>query len=315
MKRTIAIAASLLLAVALHAEIRGTWSVDHSWKTEPGSIHVNLNRPNNHFGSAFPISAFSGLTASQVESQGDARFTLRRDAGVVAFDGSFRDGEGVGYFVFTPDQSFLSKLRAMNVRSDGNLDDEDLFSLALHDISTDFIRNMRAVGYDEPLDHYVSMRIFRVTPELIADLRSLGYDRISYDDLINSRVHKVTPEYIRAMKAAGYKLSMEQLVTTRIHKASPEFLQQMASAGYSNISYDDMINFRIHGVTPEFVGELRVLGYKDISGEDLVTMRIHRVTPAYIRDVEKAGYHHVPVEKLIEMRIHGIDTGLLSKLK
>jgi hypothetical protein len=315
MKRTIVFAA-LLIAAAAHAEIRGTWAVDHSWSTDPGKIQLNLMRQNNHFGSTFSIDAFTGLTAADVSHQGDVKFELRREAGVIAFDGSFRDGEGVGHFVFTPDASYASKLRSMGVRSDDDVDDEKLLSLALHDVSTDFIRAMRREGYDEPLDHYVSMRIFRVTPELVSELRSLGYDHLGYDDLIASRIHKATPEYIRAMKAAGCdRLSMEQLVATRIHKATPEFLQQMAQLGYTHLDYDDLIAFRIHGVSPEFVGALRDLGYTGIRAEDLVAMRIHRVTPEYIREVESAGYHHVPVEKLIEMRIHGIDSSYLSKMK
>ena len=314
MKRTIVFAA-LLFAAAAQAEITGTWAVTRSWTTDPGKIHINLMREHNNFGSSFPIDAFVGLTMADVNSQGDVKFDLRREAGVVAFDGSFRNGEGVGHFVFTPDRSYESKLRAMGVRSDDDLDDERLLTLALHDISTDYIRGLRAAGYNEPLEHYISMRIFRVTPELIADLRSLGYDHIGYDDLIASRVHKVTPDYIRGMKAAGYSLSMEQLVATRIHKATPEFLAEMAQLGYSRLGYDDLIAFRIHGVTPEFVSALRALGYNSVAADDLVAMRIHRVTPEYIRDVENAGYHHVPVEKLISMRIHGVDSRFLSKMQ
>ena len=315
MKLILALAAAFLLAFTVNAEVRGTWTVDHSWKSDGGTVQLSLNRPHHNFSSSFPISALTGLTADQVESQGDVRFELRREAGVIAFDGSFLRGEGAGHFVFTPNASYVATLRAMGVRSENEIDDDQLMSLTLHDVSTEFIRSMRAQGYDEPIEHYVSMRIFRVTPELVSDLRSLGYDHIAFDDLIASRIHKVTPDYIRAMKSAGYTLSMEQLVASRIHKATPEFLQQMASYGYTHLDFDDLIAFRIHGVSPEFVGELRTLGYTNIAPRDLIDMRIHRVTPDYIRDVAKAGYEHVPVDKLIAMRIHGIDSSYLSKVK
>jgi hypothetical protein len=303
MKLILAFAAAFLLAFTARAEIRGTWTAMHN--DDPSHVQLNLDRTHNHFGSNFAISAFSGLPADVIASQGDVRFELRRDAGVIAFDGSFLHGDGAGHFVFTPSPNYVSALKSMGVRSDEELDDDRLLSLTLHDVSVDFIRAMRGAGYDEPLDHYISMRIFKVTPELVTELRSLGYDRLSFDDLIASRIHKVTPDYIRAMRTAGYpNLTMDDLVATRIHKATPEFLQQMAALGYSRLSFDDLIAFRIHGVSPEFVGALHDLGYNNISAEELVAMRIHRVTPEYIREIEKAGYEHVPVEKLIEMKIH-----------
>lgn len=313
MKKLAAFAAILFLAAAANAEIRGTWTALRN--DDPSRIQLNLDRPHNHFGSTFYISDFGGLSADVVGSQGDVRFELRREAGMLAFDGSFLHGDGAGHFVFTPNNGFAATLRSMGVRSEDDLDDDNLLSLTLHDVSTDFIRSMRGLGYDEPLEHYTSMRIFKVTPELISELRSLGYDKLSYDDLVASRIHKVTPDYIRAMRAAGYNLTMEQLVATRIHKATPEFVQQMASLGYTHLDFDDLIAFRIHKVTPEFVSDLRTLGYTGVSPDDLVAMRIHRVTPDYIREVEKAGYAHVPVSKLIEMRIHGIDERYLEKVK
>ena len=313
MKRIVTFAAVLFLAAAANAEIRGTWTALRN--DDPSRIQLNLDRPNNHFGSTFSVSDFSGLPFDVVNSQGDVRFEMRREAGVLAFEGSFLHGDGAGHFVFTPNNGYAATLRSMGVRSDDDLDDDKLLSLTLHDVSTDFIRSMRSAGYDEPLEHYTSMRIFKVTPELVTELRSLGYDKLSYDDLIASRIHKVTPDYIRAMRADGYNLTMDQLVATRIHKATPEFVQQMASLGYTHLGFDDLIAFRIHKVTPEFVSDLRTLGYTQIAPDDLVAMRIHRVTPDYIREVEKAGYQHVPVSKLIDMRIHGIDEKFLEKMK
>jgi hypothetical protein len=314
MKKTIVFTALLFFAAAAQAEIRGTWTARRN--DDPSRIQLNMDRPHNHFGSTFNVADLSGLSMSLIDSQGDAKFEIRREAGVLAFDGSFLHGDGAGFFVFTPNPGYAATLRSMGVRSDDEVDDDKLMSLTLHDVSTDFIRNMRREGYDEPLDHYVAMRIFKVTPELVSELRSLGYNHLDYDDLIASRIHKVTPDYIRAMRAAGYQnLSMEQLVATRIHKASPEFLQEMATLGYTHLDYDNLIAFRIHGVSPEFVGALRDLGYSNVAPDDLIAMRIHRVTPEYIREIENAGYHRVPVEKLIAMRIHGIDSNYLSKLK
>jgi hypothetical protein len=340
MKRAlIALAGALIAAIAL-ADIRGTWTIEHPSRAGEGTVQLNLSRDHNHFGSTFPTASFTNLSLADGASQ----FELRAEAGTIRFDGTFRDGDGAGHFTFLPNAKFADTLRSMNVREIGDVDDEKLLQLAMHGVSTDFIRSMRAEGYDVTLDKYVAMRIFRVTPQLIQELRTLGFDKLSYDNLIASRVHRVTPDYIRSMRAAGYTLSMNDLLASRIHRVDPDFAKQMRDLGYPNLKFDDMIAFRIHGVTPEFISTLKTLGYQNVDGNDLVamrihgvtpdfikelaelgyrnisidnlvTMRIHGVTPKYIRELKDAGYEKVPVEKLVSMRIHGVDAAFIGKLK
>jgi hypothetical protein len=318
MKRNLSIAAVLVLAslvvAVAHADSRGTWTASRS-SSSPDVLHLNLMHGRGKInGASVPLTAFTGLSLNAT----NANFQLRREAGTFSFDGAFRDETGAGHYTFTPNRDYFTKIRSAGVRNLGTVgdaDDEALASLALFDVSSDYIRSMAAAGYDEPFSHYTSMRIFKVTPELVRELASLGFRNVPYDDLIASRVHKVTPDYIRAMHAVGYKLSMEQLVATRIHKATPDFLLQMRDAGYKNLDYDDLIAFRIHGVSPEFVRDLASLGYRNVDANDLVAMRIHGVTPEYIRQLASSGYKGIPVEKLISMRIHGIDADDVRRMK
>ena len=53
-------------------------------------------------------------------------------------------------------------------------EDEQLFSLALCDVSVAYIKSMIAEGYRLSLEDYQSMRIFDVTPEYIVDLQRRG---------------------------------------------------------------------------------------------------------------------------------------------
>jgi hypothetical protein len=290
MKRALAVTFAFALAAAAHAEsIRGMWTAS-TWSVKDFErIQLNMTREHSNWGQDFKVSSFDGLSRSQIESSADAavKFALRRDAGTIAFDGSFRDGEGAGHFSFTPNESYLGTLRSMKVRLDDDSDrteGEELFRLAMHDVSLDFIRSMRSLGYDVGMRDLIRFRIHGVTPELVTELRGLGLDHISTEDVVRMR----------------------------IHGASPAFIREMANSGYRNLSIDNLIRFRIHGVSAEFVRDLSSLGYRDISGEDLVRMRIHGVSPEYIRDVESAGYKNVPVDKLIQMRIHGIDAAYLK---
>ncbi len=283
-------------------------------------MHMNLTTRGGHsnFGETMAKADFAGLTdaAMRAATQTPVTFQLPREAGNIAFEGTFKDGFGAGQFTFTPNQNYIASLRSLGVTfEDSDRDDQQLMTMAMLDVSTAFIRSMQAEGYRVSAEKYLSMRIFHVTPELVRELRSLGYDKIDADDLVATRIHKVTPDYIRAMRAAGYpNLSLENLVASRIHQATPEFLSEMKSLGYANIDFDDLIAFRIHRVIPNFVRELRTLGYDNVSADDLVAIRIQGVTTQFIRELKDAGYEHIPVEKLIDMRIHGIDANFVKKM-
>lgn len=312
-------AASLVVASIAAAQTRGAWTAEVD-ETMPSKIQMNLSTRNghNHFGESMVVGDFTGLSDSVIQSstQTPVTFTLQREAGTVAFEGTFKQGFGAGQFTFTPNRDYEATLQRLGATfEDRDRDDSHLLTMAMLNVSTAYIRSMQAEGYRETADKYLSMRIFRVTPELIHELRSLGYDKIDTDDLIATRVHGVTPDYIRAMRAAGYtNLSMDNLIASRIHGAKPEFVEKMRALGYTNLDFDDLIAFRIHGVSPEFVNDLRDLGYTNVAADDLVAMRIHGVTPKFIRELRDAGYEHIPVDKLIDMRIHGIDANFVKRM-
>lgn len=321
MKRTLAAALLLLTAVAAHAEVRGAWTAMSDEK-QSDRLHFQFTRRRSNNGMSMPISAFSGLTAAQVDAttQTPVRFELRREAGTLVLEGLFRNREGAGHFTFTGNDNYYAAIRALGVpvdakdRDDDETAEERLMHYAIQDVSASFIRSMQAEGYRVSLDEYMTMRIFRINPQLVADLRDLGYRSIPFDDLVATAVHKVTPAYIREMRAAGFRdLSLDELVATRIHKVTPEFASQMKALGY-DLPMDDLQTFRIHRVTPEFIREIADLGYRNVSADNLVAMRIHRVTPEFIRQLRDAGYSNVPIEKLIEMKIHRIDPEFVKKM-
>ena len=321
--RTI-VAAALAITLAASAqaqEIRGAWTADAA-DLGTGRIHMQLNRRHSNNGQTMNISSFTGLSESQILSptQAPVAFSLRREAGTLQFEGSFKGGFGAGQFSFSPNPAYLDTIRSLGVSTESRKGrsrdvNEQLMHLAIQDVSTDFIRSMQAEGYNVSLHDYMSFRIFRITPELVRELRSLGYQDISASDLVASQIHKVTPQYIREMNAAGFgNMKLKELVATRIHRVTPEFAREMSDLGYKNLGKKDLTSFRIHKVTPDFIRELRQLGYDNIPAKKLVSMRIHRVTPEFIRELEAAGYSRIPVDKLISMRIHGVDAEFARKM-
>jgi hypothetical protein len=306
--------AVLALVAAGRAEakgIAGAWTAVQ--KDDPSSglqFHLNLDGDGN-IGRGFKRSDFVGLTPEAVAAQykTPVTFELRREAGTVKFDGTFRSGRGAGDFTFVPDFTYARKLREMGVAFDAERggEAERLFQLATMDVSTDFIRSMRDIGYKESLDQYIAFRIFKVDPAYVREMSGLGFRGLSAERLVETKVHGATPEYIRDMRAHGEDLSLEDYIQSRIFQVTPEFANEMKKLGYPNLDHDQMVAFRVHGVTPEFVGELKQLGYKNVTADDLVAMRVHGVTPDFIRKADNAAGRKVPVDRLIEMRIFGRD--------
>jgi hypothetical protein len=324
---TLTLVVSLLAASSAFAAIEGAWT-GKMLERKPGHLNLNLMRGssgNNMIGTTYRLEELSGLSSAQVHatSATPVRFELRAEAGALTLDGTFRDGKGAGHYSFAPNTGFFNAVRALGVDTElrdnhrgrrENSEEERLFVYALHDVSTAYIRSMQAEGFREPLEKYLEMRIFDITPEYVREMRSLGLGELDSSDLIGSKIHGVTPAYVRRARAAGWNVPLDKLQASAIHGATPEYAEELAKSGYANLSLDDLIAFRIHGVTPTFISELQELGYRNIRPKKLIEMRIFNVTPRFIRDLRDAGYSNVPVEKMIKMRISGLEPRMLKEM-
>ena len=305
MKRiAIAVVFFLLAATVSAEEIRGAWTATTS-DEDAGKIHFQLNRKHSNNGRTMRIADFTGLSSSQITAatQTPVLFALGREAGTIQFEGVFKGGLGAGQFSFSPNRAFLDSVRALGVPLEGSVEEssdsrrrhrarkeresseeEMLFHYAMQDVSTSYIRSMQAEGVRVSLVDYFTMRIHRVSPESIRELRSLGYNDLSFDDIIATHIHRVTPEYIRELRAAGIRdLPLDELVGMRIHRVSPASIKEYAALGYTNLNHDQLMQMSIHRVTPEYIRELKEAGYSNIPVEKLVQMKIHRIDPEYIR--------------------------------
>ena len=284
MRRALAIAIFFLAAFTARAAQHGAW---HLSQRNDGRMQIDLISDHNQNSHPIERTAFTGLTEAQIDAGADTPvdFRLVRDAGTLHFTGTFLHGDGVGRFTFEPNASYTATLRGLGVEA-SELDDERLFSLAIHDVSASFIREMQSLGYREDLNRYVAFRI-----------------------------HGATPQFVRELNALGYKPDAEALVRFRIHGVSPEFIKGMKELGVRDLESDNLVKLRIHGASVDYVRELRDLGYPNLTADQIVQMRIHGVSTSYIRDLKSAGYAGIPVEKLVSMRIHGIDAEFVRKTK
>ncbi len=309
---------AMLFACADAQALEGTWSASlKNGQTERLQFSMETDE-NGNMGTGFERTAFTGLSMEQVRSAVpvEVRFEMRREAGTIAFDGMFKNRVGSGTFAFAPNRNYAASLKRLGVElvpEEAN-DEQELFSLTMFDVSTEFIASMQKIGYREPLQTFVQFRIFGVDPAYVRAMNDLGYEDLSAQKLVETKIHGATPEYIRKMRASGEDLSLDEYIQSRIFDVSPEFAAEMTRAGYPNLEHETLVQFKIHDVSPEFVQEIKKLGYTKVPADQLVAMRIHGVTPEFIRRTEKAGYHKVPIEKLIQMRIFDIDPELVDAL-
>ena len=268
---------------------------------------------NNGFNVA--PSQLQGLTREQAMSGGThVQFQLKRDAGTFNCEGWFKEGQGSGHYVFSPDAGFAAELSRQGY---GSPSAEQQFQMALSDVGLGFIGELKSEGYERPtLDQLVEAGNHGVNLDYLKGLQSLGYYVRRIENLIELRDHGVHPKFIRELAALGFEhLSPEQLVEARDHGVNPELVRALRAAGYAQLSLDQLIRVRDHGVSQNFIRDLDALGYQRLPIERLVEMRDHGVSSSFIEELKRLGYERVPVELLIRLRDHGVSTGFIQQMK
>jgi hypothetical protein len=60
------------------------------------------------------------------------------------------------------------------------------------------------------------MRIFKVTPDFIAEVRNEGLNDLQIEELVKLKIFKIDTAFIRQARAEGVPMEVERLVQRRI---------------------------------------------------------------------------------------------------
>src|SRR5215470_14989733 len=210
---------------AFQETITGDWTAKVKQTDKGAVLWLSLNRNTDagkgrfQMSSDFPLQEFTGLNPN---ADSNVQFSLQREAGVVLFEGLFKDGRGVGDFKFTPNGGFISTMRNLGY---DDLTTEKLFSMTMHDVGLKFINELKSLGYDKtPVDKLIAMRIHGADGDFIRKMQAAGYKDVSEDKLIAMRIHGVDENFILEAEAMGYKgLPVDKLITMRIHGIDKEY--------------------------------------------------------------------------------------------
>ena len=96
---------------------------------------------------------------------------------------------------------------------------DTLIPLRIFNVDPAYVHSITSLGYDLPsADQLIAMRVQGVDAAEVREIRALGYQP-TFDELIQIRIFKITPDFIRQMKARSLKdLTIGKLVQIRIFK-------------------------------------------------------------------------------------------------
>ncbi len=258
----LALLAGLLLVGPL-AAMRSTERGGATWTaTEKGGGRLQLTMrwgPSiwaRHVG----IEDLRGVSDLEVASRASTpvSFRIQREAGVLEFDGAFRDYEGAGRFRFHPDRRFADTLAALGIEGAGRITDGELMTLAMGGVSAAGLRELSALGIGTlRVPDLVQIGAFDLTPAYVRAMQSLGVSGTgSVDGLLELRRFGVTAQYARELQALGYGgLTRRQLLMMRIHQVTPTFIREQRQAGV-RVTPEELTRMKIRAAG----GEVREAG-------------------------------------------------------
>ena len=187
---------------ALPQELQGRWLLDFE-REDRVQLTMKRESPRHHSESSWGLRPgdLRGLVRPSGSAEAPARFELVRDAGTVFFEGRLDAKGGSGRFRFVPSPGFES---AWESSGRPPLTSEEVYGMAIHDVSRRFIADLAALGYrDAPVADLLALRIHGATAEWIRELHALGYAKVSLDDLVAFRIHGVSGAgWLRPMKCS-----------------------------------------------------------------------------------------------------------------
>jgi beta-lactamase regulating signal transducer with metallopeptidase domain len=301
-------------ATAIAAKgLAGTWEI-RATQTAP-AVYLRLSESaSSSHGSMMAIERLEGLAPALLSGPGGAaKFGIRRDAGVLMFEGTFHSGVGAGTYTFAPSASFPAELAK---RGFARPTPADQYLLARGDIGFKFLDELTAQRYARPdLPTLVRAAHHGVDLTFVREMGALGYRLGTIDALIVQRDHGVSPQYIRELGAQGLgRLTADDLIRARDHGVSPQYVGELKALGYSGLSLDGLVGAREHGVSPEYVRDLNALGYQRVPLDVLIAARDHGISPEYVRDLRGLGYQ-LTIDELTKARDHGISAEYVRGFK
>jgi beta-lactamase regulating signal transducer with metallopeptidase domain len=289
--------------------------------------------PDRPAAPAVPAIAYSSMSCSRVERRARVEHaSMIAMASNEAHAGRSEDAQSSQ----TADngdskESYIAGLQAAGLK---DLSVDQIVRLKIQDVTPDYIREMRAAGFDTSIDNLISMKVQGITPEYAKEMRATGIGPNTHD-LIAMKIQGITPEYVKEIRAAGLNPNTHDLIALKVQGVTPEYLSKVRSEygndvtvhqiiamkiqdvdpaqaaefkrlGLDGLSLNKLIAFKVQGVTPDYIRGLQAAGFKDLRTSDVLAAKIQGVTPEFIQNVRSHGFTNLNIHQLIELKAAGV---------
>jgi hypothetical protein len=248
----------------------GDWTATVS--TKDSRIQLNLERRSeksgrHQMGHSFEFSELQGLTREQALNGGPVSFSLVREAGRVDMEGTFQNGKGSGTFRFTGNAGFVSAMKSRGFDFDQNSskDDRDsedrLFAATMLNVTTALADDLNSAGFGKlQTEDLFKAAIFKIDSNFMREMKASGFN-LGMEDLVKARIFKINAEFVKQVSQMGFeKEPFESLVKMQIFKVTPEFITEMRNEGLNNLQVEDLVKLRIFKIDTDFIREAKADG-------------------------------------------------------
>jgi beta-lactamase regulating signal transducer with metallopeptidase domain len=168
--------------------------------------------------------------------------------------------------------------------------------------SGSYIDGMSAAGLKNlTIDELIDLKVQGVTPEYVRQVRASGFDP-SVHDIIGMKVQGITPAYVKEIRATGLNPTLHDLVGMKVQGVTPSYVHAMQSAGLGEIKVHDIIGMKVQGVTPDYVHSLKSAGFGDLKAHDIIGAKVQGITPEYVEKVRSHGFKNLTLHQLIALK-------------
>jgi hypothetical protein len=163
----------------LAQELRG------SWELSPEGKDLRFSFTSRQEGKGGHMSTNETIAKSELKGYRngeDVTFSLVRKAGEIKMTGDVLNDNGVGTFVFTPDQEYVKSMgrEGMNDLSSGVL-----FLFALKNTDVEYVRSIKNLGYkDLSVENLTALVALNVSVDYVGKIHEAGFRDIAISKLI-----------------------------------------------------------------------------------------------------------------------------------
>jgi len=119
---------------------------------------------------------------------------------------------------------------------------DNLIAMKAMNISADYIKGFKDIGYKISDDNLIAMKSLGVTPEYVKSLRSAGFGDIPSDEIISMKALGVTADDVTGFRKLGYtKITIDEVISAKAIGVTPAYISSMMKKGYKLGSIDKYI--------------------------------------------------------------------------